>query len=64
MEVVNILIKNEKRNHLIITDVVSEFKEKRNIIILSDRVEHLEYLYDQLRHVDEHIYLYLILKTH
>lgn len=59
MEVVNILIKNEKRNHLIITDVVREFKEGRNIIVLSDRVDHLEYLYDQLRHVDEHIYLYL-----
>ena len=59
MEIVNILIKNEKRNHLIIMDVIKEFKEKRNIIILSDRVEHLEYLYEQLRYVDEHVYLYL-----
>ena len=50
---------NEKRNHLIIMDVIREFKEKRNIIVLSDRVDHLEYLYDQLRHVDKHVYLYL-----
>ena len=59
MEIINILIKNEKRNHLIIMDVIREFKEKRNIIVLSDRVDHLEYLYDQLRHVDKHVYLYL-----
>ena len=59
VEIVNILIKNEKRNHLIIMDVIKEFREKRNIIILSDRIEHLEYLYDQLRNVDEHVYLYL-----
>ena len=48
MEIINILI-----------DVIREFKEKRNIIVLSDRVDHLEYLYDQLRHVDKHVYLYL-----
>lgn len=59
MDIIDALVKNEKRNHLIITDIIKEFKEQRNIIILSDRIDHLEYMYDQLRYVDEHVYLYL-----
>ena len=59
VKIVDVLIKNEKRNHLIITDVINEFNEKRNIIVISDRVDHLENMSEQLRHVDEHVYLYL-----
>ena len=58
-KIIDILCKNQKRNHLIINDVIKEFKENRNIIILSDRIEHLKYLYEQLIHVDENVYLYL-----
>lgn len=59
IELVDILSKNEKRNHLIIKDVIKEFNEKRNIIVLSERIDHLEYLYERLKYLDKHIYLYL-----
>lgn len=54
--IINELYQNTKRNYLIIQDVIKEIKEQKNIIILTDRKEHISILYEQLRHYDEHIY--------
>ena len=47
-ETINELVSNQTRNNLIIDDATNSINEKRNILILSDRVEHTEVLYDAL----------------
>lgn len=47
-ESINELVSDQTRNNLIINDTTKLINEKRNILILSDRVEHTEVLYDAL----------------
>lgn len=42
------LIKNDLRNLIIIDKVIEEYKNKRNILILTRRVEHIDILYNLL----------------
>lgn len=55
-EIANKLYQNQKRNHLIIQDVVKKLKENKNIIILTDRKEHIQILYKELEYYDYDIY--------
>lgn len=55
-EIIKELYQNEKRNYLIIQDVFEEIKNKQNIIVLTDRKEHIQILYNQLKYEDYDIY--------
>ena len=55
-EIANELYQNQKRNHLIVQDVAKKLKENKNIIILTDRKEHIQILYKQLQYYDYDIY--------
>lgn len=55
-EISNELYVNQKRNHLIIQDVIKEIKNEKNIIILTDRKEHIQILYNQLQYENYDIY--------
>jgi len=55
-EIANKLYQNQKRNYLIIQDVVKKLKENKNIIILTDRKEHIQILYKELQYYDYDIY--------
>ena len=56
VEIVNELYQNQKRNHLIIQDIIQEIKDNKNIIVLTDRKEHIQILYNQLQYYDYDIY--------
>jgi superfamily II DNA or RNA helicase len=49
--IVKKLVNNQKRNNEIIQDVIHEYNKSRNIIVLSDRIEHLDYLYERIKHI-------------
>ena len=55
-QVCNELYKNTKRNYLITQDVINEMKGNKNIIILTDRKEHIHILYEQLKYYDYDIF--------
>lgn len=55
-EIANDLYQNQKRNYLIIQDVIKKLKENKNMIILTDRKEHIQILYRQLQYYDYDIY--------
>jgi len=55
--ILDMLIKNEKRNRQITKDVIKEFRNSKNCIILSERIEHLNILYQNLKYVDQNIYI-------
>lgn len=55
-EICNELYINAKRNYLIVQDINKEVKENKNIIILTERKEHIELLYNQLKYNDYDIY--------
>lgn len=44
-----LLAKDEKRNQQLFDDVLSALEEKRSPIILTERIEHLEYLQDKFK---------------
>lgn len=55
-EISNELYKNNKRNYFIISDVQKEVKNEKNIIILTDRKEHINILYNMLQYENYDIY--------
>lgn len=55
-EICNELYINQKRNHLIIQDIQKEIKEQKNIIVLTDRKEHIQILYNQLNYEDYSVF--------
>jgi superfamily II DNA or RNA helicase len=48
-EIWEMLVNHEGRNQLIIDDILSQIKENRAIIVLSDRKSHLDILHEQLK---------------
>lgn len=56
-EQINILLKNEDRNNLIVENIIKAYKNKKNILVLTDRIEHIEILKNKLEDVDN---LYII----
>lgn len=55
-EIANELYQNQKRNHLIAQDIIKEIHNHQNIIILTDRKEHIQILYNQLKYDNYNIY--------
>ncbi len=56
-ELLNLLFKDEKRNAQIVNDVINEYNNNKNILILTERVEHIKIIYDMLKtHCEENIY--------
>ena len=53
----NRLANDEKRNDLIITDIKNCLSQRRNIIVLSDRVEHVKFLYGKIKEFYEDSYI-------
>jgi superfamily II DNA or RNA helicase len=47
-EIWSILVKDQARTNLIVGDIVSTLKQKQFPLILSDRKDHLEYLFEQI----------------
>lgn len=48
-ELYNLLVKDERRNQLLFDDVLQALEEERSPIILTERIEHLEFLQDQFK---------------
>ena len=51
------MIENEARNGLIISDVKKSIKNHKTPLILSERVEHLEFLQEQLKECAQNVFL-------
>lgn len=51
------LVADEERNKLIIEDIKNCILEKKNIILLSERVEHIRYLYEEVRKFCNNVYI-------
>jgi superfamily II DNA or RNA helicase len=54
-KIYSLLVANEKRNELIIDDVLLAMEEGRSPILLTERKNHLEYLHQQLKGFVRHI---------
>lgn len=48
-ELINILLKDEERNNLIIDTISSTIKDDKNILVLTDRIEHINVLKEKLK---------------
>lgn len=57
VEQCNKLVSNEERNQLIIEDIKNCLAEKKNIILLSERVEHIRYLYEKISEFCNNVYI-------
>ena len=55
-ELYSALAKDQARNHLIVQDILKEYRNKGKIIVLSERVEHVEHLAKQLRYAADNVY--------
>ena len=42
------LIENEDRNKLIVDDIQNALTKRKNILVLTDRIDHLEYMHKEL----------------
>ena len=47
-QIYSALVNDEKRNDMIVTDVLNAINEKRSPVVLTERVQHLTYLTDRL----------------
>ena len=47
-DLLSTLLKDEERNNRIAIDIKSSYKEKRNILVLTDRIEHINILKEKL----------------
>lgn len=52
------IIKDNNRNLLIINDIKNEFLLKKNILVLTDRIEHLETLKEELLKITKNLIVY------
>lgn len=52
------IIKDASRNKLIIDDIKNEYERKKNIIVLTDRIEHLENLKEELLKITKNLIVY------
>ena len=57
-EIISTLVHDEKRNELIVSDVLGALSEKRTPLVLTERTEHLEILADKLRGRIEHVFVF------
>ncbi len=57
-EIYDLITKDDIRNEQVIKDVESEFKKGKNILVLTERLEHLEYLCEKLSNITNNIIVY------
>ncbi len=57
-EIYDLISKDVIRNEVVIKDVENEFKSGKNILVLTERIEHLEYLYEKLSKITNNIIVY------
>ena len=57
-EIYDLISKDVIRNGEVIRDVENEFKKGKNILVLTERLEHLEYLYEKLSNLTKNIIVY------
>jgi superfamily II DNA or RNA helicase len=56
-DIFRLLIADEQRNAQIIGDILCAYAEGREILVLSERLEHLALLYERLRSQTEHLFI-------
>lgn len=57
-EINNLIVKDVIRSEKIIKDVKEEFKNGKNILVLTERIEHMEYFKDKLSELTNNLFLY------
>lgn len=57
-EINNFIVKDVVRNEKIIKDVKKEFENGKNILLLTERIEHLEYFKEKLSELTSNLFLY------
>lgn len=57
-EINNYISKDNIRNNKIVDDVITEFKNKKNILVLTERLELIDYFYEQLKEYKDNILIY------
>lgn len=57
-EIYDLISKDVIRNEVVIKDVEKEFKNGKNVLMLTERIDHLEYLYEKLSKITENIIVY------
>jgi superfamily II DNA or RNA helicase len=57
-QIYSALVNDEKRNDIIVTDVLNAINDKRSPIVLTERVQHLTYLADQLSPQVQNVFVF------
>lgn len=57
-EIYSFISKDVIRNSMVIKDIEKEFNEGKNILVLTERIEHLEYLNERLSKLTKNIFIY------
>ena len=57
-EINNFIVKDVIRSDKIIKDVKNEFESGKNILLLTERIEHMEYFQDKLSRFTNNLFLY------
>lgn len=57
-EIYDLISKDVIRNDIVIKDIEKEFKNGKNILVLTERIGHLEYLYERLSKLTSNIIVY------
>lgn len=57
-EINNLIVKDVLRSEEIINDIVNEYKNGKNILVLTERLEHMEYINEKLKKITDNLFLY------
>ena len=57
-EIYNLICKDTIRNNIIINDIKTEYEKGKNILVLTERIEHLEYLQNKLLNITNNLIIY------
>lgn len=57
-EIYDLISKDVIRNEVVLKDVEKEFKNGKNVLVLTERIDHLEYLYEKLSKITDNIIVY------
>ena len=57
-EINDFIAKDVLRSEKIILDIKNEFKNGKNILVLTERLEHMNYIFDKLQKFTDHVFKY------
>ena len=57
-EIYDLISKDVIRNEIVIKDVQKEFENGKNVLVLTERIDHLKYLYEKLSKITNNIIIY------